>query len=164
MCQSLSVLRGFNNGISTCPRIRWILLDASRRMRETFLSRALLYQHLMHERVSLFCRERTVHCRINLATRFFLDNFVSTYRKMPTTIYDSSYLTFRKRAAVLYGYNNKVNEYAATDKSIVRREQPTLQTGEIIFTRRQGGCFCAMDASGLPINSRSTNGPCACGR
>jgi hypothetical protein len=83
---------------------------------------------------------------------------------MPTTIYDSSYLTFRKRAAVLYGYNNKVNAYAATDKSIVRREQPTFQTAEIIVTRKQGGCFCATDASGLSINSRTTAGPCACGR
>jgi len=83
---------------------------------------------------------------------------------MPTTIYDSSYLTFRKRAAVLYGYKTKVNEYAETDKSIVRREQPTLQTAEIITTRKQGGCFCTADAAGLPINSRTTTGPCACGR
>lgn len=83
---------------------------------------------------------------------------------MPTAIYDSSYLTFRKRAAVLYGYNNKLNEYAAIDKSIVRTEQPTLQTAEIIVTRRQGGCFCTADAAGLPINSRTTTGPCACGR
>lgn len=163
MSQSLFGLHGYSNGRWICPRIPWILLHVSRPMRETFLSLALLYRHPMRERVSLFCKGRTVHCRINLTTRSFLDNFVSIYRKMPTTIYDSSYLTFRKRAAVLYGYNNKVNEYAATDKSIVRREQPTLQTAEIPTTRKQGGCFCATDAAGLPINSRTTNGPCSCG-
>jgi len=118
----------------------------------------------MRGRVSLFYRGRTVRCRINLTTRSFLDNFVATYRKMPTAIYDSSYLTFRKRAAVLYGYNNKVNEYANTDYSIVRKEQPKLQTAEILATRKQGGCFCSADAAGLPINSRTTTGPCGCGR
>lgn len=83
---------------------------------------------------------------------------------MPTTIYDSSYLTFRKRAAVLYGYKNSINNAALIDPSIVRTEQPTLQTSEIIPTRQQGGCICSMDAAGLPLNSRSTTGPCGCSR
>lgn len=83
---------------------------------------------------------------------------------MPTAIYDSSYLTFRKRAEVLYGYNNNVNAAALVDRSIVRREQPTFQTAEIIITRKQGGCFCSMDASGISVNSRTTTGPCGCGR
>ena len=81
---------------------------------------------------------------------------------MPTAIYDSSYLTFRKRAATLYGFNKKISDAAAADYSIVRREQPTFQTAEIIATRRQGGCFCSTDASGLPINTRATPGPCGC--
>lgn len=83
---------------------------------------------------------------------------------MPTAIYDSSYLTFRKRAAVLYGYKNSIDTAAVVDYSIVRKEQPTLQTGEIPVTRRQGGCICASDAAGLPLNSRSTTGPCGCSR
>lgn len=79
---------------------------------------------------------------------------------MPTAIYDSSYLTFRKRASVLSGYKANLNAYAATEYNLVRKEQPTLQTAEIIITRRQGPCFCAQDASGGNFN-RSPCGPCS---
>jgi len=81
---------------------------------------------------------------------------------MPTAIYDSSYLTFRKRAATLYSYNASILSARAVS-NIVRTEQPTLQTGEIITTRKQGGCICADDASGLGFN-RSAPGPCGCSR
>lgn len=82
---------------------------------------------------------------------------------MPTSIFDSSYLTFRRRAAVLYGYKNSLDTASASNYNIVRKEQPTLQTSEILGTRKQGGCICAMDASGIPFN-RGTPGPCNCGR
>jgi len=80
---------------------------------------------------------------------------------MPTAIYDASYITFRRRAGVLYGYKNNINTAAAANYNIVRTEQPTLQTGEIITTRRQGGCIAAQDASGVAFN-RQNPGPC-CG-
>ena len=82
---------------------------------------------------------------------------------MPTAIYDSSYLTFRKRAGVLSAFNSALTTFSQTNYNLVRKEQPTLQTGEIIVTRRQGACFCAQDASGIAFN-RSTSGPCSCGR
>jgi hypothetical protein len=82
---------------------------------------------------------------------------------MPTSIFDASYITFRKRAAVLYGYNNNLTTAAASNYNIVRKEQPTLQSAEIISTRRQGGCICAQDALGQSFN-RPTSGACGCGR
>ncbi|NBO71525.1 MAG: hypothetical protein EBU66_12660 [Bacteroidetes bacterium] len=80
---------------------------------------------------------------------------------MPTAIYDASYITFRRRAGVLYNYKNNINTAANGNYNIVRKEQPTFQTGEIITTRRQGGCIAAQDASGVPFN-RQNPGPC-CG-
>ncbi|NBV77016.1 hypothetical protein EBR66_02565 [bacterium] len=82
---------------------------------------------------------------------------------MPTAIFDASYITFRKRAAVLYGYNNSLTTAATSNYNIVRKEQPTFQTAEILITRRQGGCICAQDASGISFN-RPTSGACGCGR
>ena len=82
---------------------------------------------------------------------------------MPTAIYDASLITFRKRAAVLYGYKNNLNAAALVNYNIVRSEQPTFESGEIITTRKQGGCFCAQDASGVSFN-RSAPGACNCGR
>lgn len=84
-------------------------------------------------------------------------------RKMPTAVYDSSYLTFRKRAGVLSAYKSGLNAAAVVDYNLVRREQPTLQTAEIIITRKQGACFCAQDASGIAFN-RNSSGPCSCAR
>jgi hypothetical protein len=86
---------------------------------------------------------------------------------MPTAIYDSSYLTFRRRAGVLNAYNAGLNTFrdaAPGNYNLVRTEQPTLQTAEIISTRKQGGCFCATAAAGLSIHSRATPGPCSCSR
>ncbi len=84
---------------------------------------------------------------------------------MPTAIYDSSLLTFRKRAKALYAFNAAIETARNTGGAYatVRTEQPTLQSGEVIITRKQGGCFCANDAAGLSITSQGP-GPCSCGR
>jgi hypothetical protein len=79
---------------------------------------------------------------------------------MPTAIYDSSYLTFRRRAGVLSAYKAAIT---AVEGVTVRTEQPTLQSGEIITTRRQGACFCADANAGNNFN-RSAPGPCGCAR
>ena len=81
---------------------------------------------------------------------------------MPTAVFDSSLVTFRARAKALYAYNN-ANQAAVVAGTSVRREQPTLQSGEVVTTRKQGGCFCAQDAAGTSFNRQST-GPCSCGR
>lgn len=81
---------------------------------------------------------------------------------MPTTVYDASLLTFRKRAKALYAYNASLTG-AITAGASVRREQPTLQSGEVITTRKQGGCFCANDAAGLSMTAQGP-GPCGCSR
>lgn len=82
---------------------------------------------------------------------------------MPTAIYDSSYLTFRKRAGVLAGYNAALQAGALSNYNIVRREQTSEPTLEVVTTRRQGGCFCTDAANGTPFN-RSAPGPCGCAR
>ena len=82
---------------------------------------------------------------------------------MPTAIYDSSYLTFRRRAAVLYGYKANLAAASVSNYNVVLKEQPTLQSGEIITTRRQGGCICASDAAGLSIQANAP-GACGCSR
>lgn len=87
-------------------------------------------------------------------------------RKMPTAIYDSSYLTFRRRAGVLSGYNANLNAFRNSGSEgykLVRTEQPTLQTAEIITTRKQGGCFCADSLAGLSIQPNAP-GACSCAR
>lgn len=81
---------------------------------------------------------------------------------MPTAIYDSSYLTFRRRAGVLSAYNSALATASTTDYNVVRKEQPTLQTGEIVTTRRQGGCFCT--GGSIQNVMRSATGPCSCAR
>lgn len=82
---------------------------------------------------------------------------------MPTTIYDSSYLTFRNRAKTLYAFNSAVQQAQNIGNVTVRREQPTLQTAEVIITRQQGGCFCTNDAAGLSA-TRQGPGACSCAR
>jgi hypothetical protein len=82
---------------------------------------------------------------------------------MPTAVYDSSYLTFRKRAGVLSAYKSALNDAANSSVGTVRTEQPTLQSGEIITTRRQGACFCADANAGNSFN-RPSPGPCGCSR
>lgn len=125
------------------------------------------------QRESLNFKERTVPYRISLIILCCLDRqrlaltgspriiLYTIIRKMPTAIYDSSYLTFRKRAGVLAGYKANITAASASNYNFVRTEQPTLQTGEIITTRRQGGCFCTEDANGTPFN-RASPGKCGC--
>ena len=79
---------------------------------------------------------------------------------MPTAVYDSSYLTFRKRAGVLSAYKTAI---AAAEGNTVRTDQPTLQSGEVITTRRQGACFCADANAGNNFN-RPAPGACGCAR
>jgi hypothetical protein len=72
---------------------------------------------------------------------------------MPTAIFDSSYITFRKRAGVLNAYKSTITAASLGDYNFVRTEQPTLQTAEIISTRKQGGCICAQDSAGTPLTA-----------
>lgn len=81
---------------------------------------------------------------------------------MPTAIYDSSYLTFRRRAGVLNAYKSSLDTASTTDYNVVRKEQPTLQTLEVVTTRRQGGCFCT--GGSVQNDMRSATGPCSCAR
>jgi hypothetical protein len=82
--------------------------------------------------------------------------------EMPTAIYDSSYLTFRRRAGVLSAYNSALATASTTDYNVVRKEQPTLQTLEVVTTRRQGACFCT--GGSIQNDMRSATGPCSCAR
>jgi hypothetical protein len=82
---------------------------------------------------------------------------------MPTSVYDASYITFRNRAKALYAYNNAVQQAQNIGGVTVRREQPTLQTAEVIITRKQGGCFCSNDAAGLSATNQGP-GACSCAR
>jgi hypothetical protein len=82
---------------------------------------------------------------------------------MPTSIFDSSYLTFRRRAGVLSAYKTTLNNASLVDYNVVRKEQPTLQTAEIITTRMQGACICTEANAGTSFN-RATTGPCSCSR
>jgi hypothetical protein len=81
---------------------------------------------------------------------------------MPTAVYDASYITFRTRAKVLYGYN-AARQAAQNAGTTLRTEQPTTQMAEIILTRKQGGCFCTNDAAGLSATFQG-QGPCGCSR
>jgi hypothetical protein len=81
---------------------------------------------------------------------------------MPTTVYDASLVTFRRQAKTLYGFNS-VNAAAVVAGTSVKREQPTFQSGLVIITRKQGGCFCTQDLSGGNFNSAAP-GACNCAR
>lgn len=82
---------------------------------------------------------------------------------MPTAVYDSSYLTFRNRAKVLYGFNAAVEAARQMNPYITAREQLNAPTAEVIVVRKQGGCFCTNDAAGLPATNNGV-GPCSCAR
>jgi hypothetical protein len=80
---------------------------------------------------------------------------------MPTTNYDSSYITQRRNAMALYAYNNVLQ--AAINTGSVRSEQPTLQSGAIIVERRQGGCFCSDLSVNGNVYVNNSPGGCGCG-
>ena len=55
---------------------------------------------------------------------------------MPTTVYDASLLTQRRRNYALYTYN-RLNNAAVTAGTSVRREQPDMQLQTITTYRHQ---------------------------
>jgi len=81
---------------------------------------------------------------------------------MPTAIFDASLITFRKRAGTLAAYKTALDTQNTTD-NVVRREQPTFQSGEIITTRKQGRCICNDNNANNGFN-RQTPGACGCAR
>jgi len=78
---------------------------------------------------------------------------------MPTAIFDASLITFRKRAGTLAAFKTTLDSIS----NGVRREQPTLQSGEIITTRKQGTCICNDNNANNSFN-RQTPGACGCSR
>jgi hypothetical protein len=80
---------------------------------------------------------------------------------MPTAIYDASIITFRKRAGTLAAFNSNLVALQNQQTLIVRREQPTSQSAEVILTRKQGACICADNNNGVNFNNQ-TQGPCGC--
>jgi hypothetical protein len=86
---------------------------------------------------------------------------------MPTAIFDSSYLTARKRAGVLNAYSTANNDYRTNgtngDYNIVRRNQPTEPLAEVLIAIKQGGCFCR-DANAQISIQANAPGACSCAR
>jgi len=81
---------------------------------------------------------------------------------MPTAIFDASLITFRKRAGTLAAFKTGL-DLQNTTSNVVYREQPTLQSGEIITTRKQGTCICNDNNANNNFN-RQTPGACGCSR
>jgi hypothetical protein len=82
---------------------------------------------------------------------------------MPTAIFDSSYLTARKRASVLSSYSSTNKAYRNGDYNLVRRDQPTEPLAEVLIAVKQGGCFCRDANAGLSIQANAP-GACSCAR
>lgn len=82
---------------------------------------------------------------------------------MPTAVFDASYLTFRKRAGTLAAYKTSIDTALNSQNLLVRKEQPTFQSSEIISTRKQGTCICN-DANANNNFNRSAPGACGCAR
>ena len=81
---------------------------------------------------------------------------------MPTAVFDASLIAFRKRAGVLAAFKSNL-DLMNTTNNVVKREQPTFQSGEVITTRRQGACICAENNANTSFN-RQTPGACGCAR
>jgi hypothetical protein len=79
---------------------------------------------------------------------------------MPTAIFDASLITFRKRSGTLAAYKTALDTQNTTN-NVVRREQPTFQSGEVITTRKQGTCICNDNNANNNFN-RQTPGACGC--
>lgn len=79
---------------------------------------------------------------------------------MPTAVFDASLITFRKRAGTLAAYKEGL-DLQNTTNNVVKREQPTFQSGEVITTRRQGRCICNDNNANNNFN-RQTPGGCGC--
>ena len=65
-------------------------------------------------------------------------------------------------AAEILEAGDRLNTASTTDYNVVRKEQPTLQTLEVVTTRQQGGCFCT--GGSIQNDMRSATGPCSCAR
>jgi len=82
---------------------------------------------------------------------------------MPTAVFDASYITFRKRAGVLAAYKTTIDTALNSQNLLVRKEQPTFQSAEIILTRKQGTCICNDNNANNSFN-RQSSGACGCAR
>ena len=78
---------------------------------------------------------------------------------MTTRNMDSSYLTMRRNAMTLSGYNNAL-QTAQNAGTTVLREQTSAQVLSVITERKQGTCFCSDIRTGNVYNN---NGPGSCG-
>lgn len=66
---------------------------------------------------------------------------------MPPANRDASELSRRRKAKALYAWKSQVNA-ADTNGNVVRREQASSGTLDVIIQRRQGGCYCAASLAG----------------
>jgi hypothetical protein len=77
---------------------------------------------------------------------------------MPTTNYDSSELTRRRRAMALYAYASQNTAAIAAGQS-VRPEQTSFPTLDVVIARQQGGCYCTEARNGTyPKNGCGCSG------
>lgn len=67
---------------------------------------------------------------------------------MPTDNYDASLVMKRKQAATLAAYKSTLTTAQNTlNYNVVRKEQPTLQSAQVVADRAQG-CKCDTSTSG----------------
>ena len=63
---------------------------------------------------------------------------------MPTTNYTAGYITQRRQAKTLSGYNTALQNEVSNGTTVLR-EQSGGQLLSVITQRRQGNCFCTND-------------------
>ena len=70
-------------------------------------------------------------------------------QKMPTDNYDASLVMQRKRNSTIKAFNNNLtNSKNTVNYNIVRNEQPTAQSAEVVAQRSGQGCVCDTSTSG----------------
>lgn len=68
---------------------------------------------------------------------------------MPTDNYDASLVMMRKRNATLANYKTNLTAAQNTNYGVVRQEQPTLQSAQVVAQRTGGrGCVCDTSTGG----------------
>jgi hypothetical protein len=72
---------------------------------------------------------------------------------MPTTNFDASELTRKRRAMVLYGFKQQLDA-----SNSVRPEQTQSVTLDVVTARKQGGCYCT-----ALQNEEYNKNSCGCG-
>jgi hypothetical protein len=82
---------------------------------------------------------------------------------MPTAVYDASYITFRKRAGTLAAYKSTLDTALNSQSLLVRKEQSSSPSSEVVSTRLQGACICNENNLGQSFN-RQGPGACGCAR